>query len=505
MSSLNLVKNRKILTSTAIISIAIIFLLAFSPATTLGVASASSQSNLASSGWGHTIVVKPNGHNDTQDIQKALNECATDGPHCTVQLVKGTYYIDQITVYGFQGSFVGWGQGVTVIQALPNMSSPAPQCNTNTTPFWACLPGPSNPWPDMFTFVNGTFSIYGMTITEPYTNPTKGWDDEVEGNGNVTALLAAITITGEKASVTIDHLTVIGTTGDWDGFNMVGAIYYIGLLLPEGWTNPLSQRIPLTGTFSLTNSLIIENNPVIENVLNAVVTISHNTVEDNPAVVYADDVSNSTLTITGNKGIDIFSFAAVVLYQSVWIPGLLPSTVYITGNYFQVSEGANAVYLQDFGEANFGTPSTLSALVSGNVFYTNTSCECYNGSEPYYYSVVLSLSLKSVAISRNTILDGGSAGVYVVGGPGVVSRNAISGSYAGVWVDYANGVNVTSNAIKNSATWGIAVTHDSNSTLVGWNYVKNSGQYDLYWDGTGTGNVWTNNYCQTSYPSGLCK
>jgi hypothetical protein len=35
----------------------------------------------------------------------------------TVQLVAGTYYVGQIAVFGFQGSFVGMGQGVTNIQA----------------------------------------------------------------------------------------------------------------------------------------------------------------------------------------------------------------------------------------------------------------------------------------------------------------------------------------------------------------------------------------------------
>jgi len=81
-----------------------------------------------------TYVVAPNGHNDTANIQAALNMCTTGPPSCTVQLLKGTYYVAQITVYGFKGSFVGMGQGVTVIQALPNLPSPASKYNTNTIP-----------------------------------------------------------------------------------------------------------------------------------------------------------------------------------------------------------------------------------------------------------------------------------------------------------------------------------------------------------------------------------
>src|SRR5208337_343028 len=73
----------------------------------------------------HTITVSPNGHDDTANIQAAFNACVTYGPRCTVQLEKGTYYVAQITVYGFQGSFDGMGQQLTTIQALQNLPSPA--------------------------------------------------------------------------------------------------------------------------------------------------------------------------------------------------------------------------------------------------------------------------------------------------------------------------------------------------------------------------------------------
>jgi hypothetical protein len=124
----------------------------------------------------NTYVVKPNGHDDTSDIQAAFNTCGSS-PGCTVQLVAGTYYIGQIAVFGFQGRFVGMGQGVTSIQALPNLPSPNPSYDTDTVPFWAALPTPAsvpmaNPWPALFTFVNGAFVISGMSINERYTATT---------------------------------------------------------------------------------------------------------------------------------------------------------------------------------------------------------------------------------------------------------------------------------------------------------------------------------------------
>jgi hypothetical protein len=72
-----------------------------------------------------------------------------------------------------------------------------------------------------------------------------------------------------------------------------------------------------------------------------------------------------------------------------------------------------------------------------------------------------------------------------------------------VWVDYANHVKVLGNVIKNSVEYGIAVTDGSSYNLVALNFVKNSGVDDLYWDGTGTGNVRTWNIYGTSSSLGL--
>jgi hypothetical protein len=204
----------------------------------------------------HTIVVKPNGHDDTADLQGAFNTCTSHGWTCTIQLVKGTYYTGQIAVYGFQGSFVGAGQGATIVQGLPNLPSPT------ADPFWAGLPGGGNPWPVMFTFVNGAFSISGMTVTDTNMYPTLGWD--WPGIGTVTALWSWITITGTQAYVSIDHVTGIGAAGDQaipfgtpDSFNSVTGINFEGMLLPSTWSDPYVDQIPLAGTFVMTNSLLV--------------------------------------------------------------------------------------------------------------------------------------------------------------------------------------------------------------------------------------------------------
>lgn len=456
-----------------------------------------------SSNASKTYIVWPNGHDDTADIQAAFNAAVAHGPGSTVHLEKGTYYTAQITVYGFHGSFIGMGQQSTIIQALPNLPSPNPLYNTPTSPFWVGLPGPTNSWPALFTFWNGSFGISGMTLTDPYTTPIPtGW--YMYGSTTLsTSLFAAIEITGQQqAFATIDHVTVLGASGDALGTNMWNGIVYEGGFLPQGG-NPLTDVIPLSGTFSVTNSVFnsTESGPWVDTIANAMVTICYNTITNSPSPLGFIDASNSKLLFCGNRESGVSYYVGIEGLQSFYRSGLLPSTMYITDNVFQVNDGANAVWLQDFGEANFGTPSTLNAVVSGNVFQTDTSSGLYFPT--WGYSAIISYSLKSLVVSQNTILGGGAAGIYVSGGPGVVSGNTITGTVVGVWVDSANGTLVTANVIKNSTQWGIALTDGSSNNLVAGNIVKNSGQFDLYWDGTGTGNVWIGNHYQTSSPSGL--
>ena len=447
----------------------------------------------------HTIVVKPSGSDDTANLQAAFNTCTTHGWTCTIQLVKGTYYTAQVTAYGFQGSFVGMGQGVTIVQALPLLSPTA-------DPFWSASPGPANPWPAMFTFENGAYLVSGMTLTEPYSDAVPlGWDaSPIGGPTAETALFTTMEFTGLQAFVTVDHVSVLGAAGDVLGTNIYNAITFEGSILPPGWTNPLADATPISGAFSVTNSVFnsAESGPWTDTLVNAQVTVCYNVITNSVVPLGFTDASNSKLTFCGNQASNVNYGVALLAEQSVYKTNL-PSTVYITGNDFQVGNGANAVDVLDFGPDS-GLASTLSAVVSGNVLQTDTSCGCYGESLPADYSVIISESLTSLVVSGNLILGGGAAGIYVAGGPGVVSGNTILGSFVGVNLNSANGVHVAGNVIKNSVWWGIALTNGSSSNLVTLNYVKGSGAYDLYWDGTGTGNIWFGNACKTSSPPGLC-
>jgi len=511
----------------------------------------SSGSVVAFARGGHTIVVKPSGDTtgatDTPAIQAALNKC-TGNSHegqsgedtdnaCTVQLLRGTYYISsQITVYGFQGSFVGAGQGQTNIVALGDMPSPNlaynipcegyPTCTFKTgnpeggVPYWAGLPGPSDPWPVLFTFEGGSITISGMTITDTSPTPiSPGWYlPAIEGNGLFyTSLFAYIDITGLRASAAIDHVSLVGGASSCPvcgGYNNGNGITFTSTRLPGTWTNPDAELIQLTGTFSVTNSVFddVEGAGAFY-LLNSNVAICDNTFSsaDIPTGYFVPfgtmDLSNTNVLICRNQG-TVPNAAVLLALQSFRIPGLLPSTVTFTGNNFQVNQGANAVVLEDAGEAIFGTPATLNTVISGNTFQNSYDCGSYWGC-----SVVVSITLKSTIVSLNNIAGGGSDGIYVIGGPGTIAGNAITGADTGVWLDMVSGGHVAGNAITNSVQYGISVTStnapgstattpSSNNFVIG-NFVHNSGLDDFFWDGLGTGNVWCHNIYQTSSPSPL--
>jgi hypothetical protein len=425
-----------------------------------------------------TIIVKPNGVDDTADIQAAFNACTGYGRTCTVQLVKGTYYTSQITVFGFQGTFVGMGQGSTTVLALPNLPDP--------TSFPGPPPSPTNPWPALFTFVNGELRISQMTISEPYSTPLSapGW---FTGTGFDTALFAIVLVTGVQAYASVDNITVLGGPGDAYGVNNYNGISFSGQLGTVG------NLVPLAGAFSATSTILNAANSFdIEHVVNAQVMVCFNTMVNTPFSLAVVDASNSHLLFCGNHASSTFGQAGLEVLQGV-TGQQTPSTLYLLGNVFQVNDAADAAVLEDFGPV-----STMSAVLTGNVFQTDTSCGCYYGAP-----VIFSYELKSLVVSENWIL-GGWAGIYVVGGPAVVGGNTIVGNDYGVFLDFATHVGVLGNGIKNSAVYGIAVTDGSSYNTMAGNVVKNSGVDDLYWDGTGTGNVWSWNVCQTSSPPGLC-
>jgi parallel beta-helix repeat protein len=130
--------------------------------------------------------------------------------------------------------------------------------------------------------------------------------------------------------------------------------------------------------------------------------------------------------------------------------------------------------------------------------------------------------ITNVVISYNTVDNNGGAGIIVQGvTQGQVSANTVtnSESHSGIILIDSSKITVAGNVVRNNLldgieinssndntvigntvsgnTWGIVLVEGSSDNVIMSNRAKGNTQYDLFWDGTGTGNVWKLNTYDT--------
>jgi len=293
--------------------------------------------------------------------------------------------------------------------------------------------------------------------------------------------------------------------GSPSSFDSSGGLVYEGMLLPAGWQfqgveSAFADQVPVSGTFSVTNSYLYGTDSAIwvENTLDASVIISFNSITSSPTMIALDDLSNTPVWVFANQLTNVMYAGGVFAEQSLFMYNLLPSTIYVMGNYIESNWFGSGVWAQDYGPSE-GLASTLSVVVAGNDFVFDNSCGCAN---LQYAGALGVVDTASAILSGNTISQGGW-GVFVSGGPATVSGNLIFGTYDGVLLYAASYTHVTGNVIKNSGYGGINVTGGSSYDTIAYNLVKNSGVVDLYWDQTGSNDLWYGNVYATSSPATL--
>jgi len=74
----------------------------------------------------------------------------------------------------------------------------------------------------------------------------------------------------------------------------------------------------------------------------------------------------------------------------------------------------------------------------------------------------------------------------------VVRHNALDG----IEIDSSNDNTVTGDTVSDN-TWGIVLIEGSSGNLIMSNRAKGNTEYDLFWDASGTGNVWKLNIYDT--------
>lgn len=163
------------------------------------------------------FTVLPTGTDDTANLQCAFDAAVAAGASAEVRLVAANYHTAQIVVYDFLGKFSGAGANNTVIYNLPRLPV--------AVDFTYSPPSAENPWPDLFVFVDGDYSITKLAIHIVGDEPVEPWSifgiDLYEMGG-------AIIFTGTDTHIAIDQVVIQGEVKEPSatGYNLMNGIYY---------------------------------------------------------------------------------------------------------------------------------------------------------------------------------------------------------------------------------------------------------------------------------------
>jgi len=238
----------------------------------------------------YVISVQPTGIDDTLNLQCAFDTALAYGSGAQVRLGAGTFHTRQIVVNNFQGTFTGMGMKHTQIVAIPNLYVTPVDMYLNP-------PSPSNPWPSLFSFVDGNYYIADMALRITGDNPTTGWT--IFGiDPPLKELAIGIAVLGSEAHVEVNRVSIEGEPleNSFYGYNLINGIYF------EGFIGEIPCQ-PISGSLDIENSVFkhIGSATPVFNLLNAKVFISHNQYED---VYFGTDVAdlfNTSMAFVSNR------------------------------------------------------------------------------------------------------------------------------------------------------------------------------------------------------------
>jgi hypothetical protein len=283
-----------------------------------------------------TFTVRPSGGDDTANIQTAFRSAVLAGPGSTVQLSKGHFYMNNILVDGFRGSFTGAGMGRTVIDTLrglnPSFSGVTLMADPDNT--GSDLTG----WTFLIGFLRSDVRVSDMSCDITAAEPCWEWgEEEWAGQTNLSDVFVVM----RDSNSAFDRVGITAHGGDANGFNIEGAL----VIADTG------------GVHSVTRCCFTGNNgPEIGNLAGARLTIGDSRVE----------ISNNTLrAVTG---------AGIYIAQTAYVAPLKASRAIISNNRIEATSstvpdgstsGAAGIILED-DPLTANSPVRLQAVVAGN-------------------------------------------------------------------------------------------------------------------------------------------
>lgn len=97
-------------------------------------------------------------------------------------------------------------------------------------------------------------------------------------------------------------------------------------------------------------------------------------------------------------------------------------------------------------------------------------------------------------IRDNKVSNNGGAGICLQRvSHNLVKKNKVEKNQDGIYLESSDDNILEKNTVKKNTRYGITITVDSSYNTIKKNKASRNGEFDLYWDGTGTDNVWTKN------------
>ena len=323
-----------------------------------------------------TFFVPATGGDNTSAIRAAFNNAIKAGPGSTVQLGPGHFYTNTIFAQGFNGTFMGAGEGRTVIDTLRGLSTGEPVVS-----LWPNATNPLLGYSFLFGFSGGNVNVSNMSFDITAASPALN----VDGSD----YLGEVFVLTGNASSSFNQVSFTAHTGnDFDYVNTDEDILIAGTP-SNGFFTPISGVESVSGcSFIGAGSAGIQ----ISGLTNGRATISGSTFDAPQYSCLVNDSSASQVTITRNQMTGHIAFP-IVLWQGLLAydfggglpllppppaPHFLISDNYIRGltGYFNYGgspflTGSGGVQVED--DSNFinGAPDRLDATIVGNTIALN--------------------------------------------------------------------------------------------------------------------------------------
>jgi len=172
-----------------------------------------------------TFTVHPSGGDDTAHIQKAFDRAVKAGPGSTVQLTSGRFYMNNILVQGFTGTFTGAGMGRTVIDTLRGFDPARPGVTLTVDPDNSGSPTEPNyiaPWTFLIGFLRSDVRVSNMSFDITALSPSEWYESNAGDN------LSDVFVVMRDSNSAFDRVGITAHAGNIQyfdaSFNIEGAL-----------------------------------------------------------------------------------------------------------------------------------------------------------------------------------------------------------------------------------------------------------------------------------------